>query len=118
MAKIKVGALAVSRYHQIRSILPVSDQENLNDHEFPVPGYLLATSGYMLLEPFQSNTTESDIFNSSICDQESPPEYLIDFSKMMLNGNKGTIFEVLSHQMMLYLNVNAMLEECNQNYFR
>ena len=51
MAKIKVGAPAVSGYHQIKCILPVNEQENLNDHDFPVPGYLLATSGYMFLEP-------------------------------------------------------------------
>ena len=34
MAKIKVGGPAVSRYHQ-------ADSPNLNDHNFPVPGYLL-----------------------------------------------------------------------------
>ena len=57
MAKIKVGSPAVSRYYQIRSILPASYQEHLNDHEFPVPGYLLAAYDYMFLEPSQSNTT-------------------------------------------------------------
>ena len=38
MAKIKVGTPAVSRYHQIKSILSVSDQENFNAHDFPVSG--------------------------------------------------------------------------------
>ena len=113
MAKIKVGAPAVSRYYQIRSILPASYQEHLNDHEFPVPGYLLAAYDYMFLEPSQSNITESEIFNSSICEQESPTEYL-DFGKMMLNGHKGTIFEVLSHQMMLHLNVSVIPKECKE----
>ena len=69
-AKIKVGAPALPRYHQIRSILTVCDQENLNDHDFPVPGYLIAISIYMFLEPSQSSTTKSKIFNSSIYDQE------------------------------------------------
>ena len=96
LAKINVGAPAVSRYHQIRNILPVSNHENLNDHGFPVPGYLLATSGYMFLEPSQSSTTELEIFSSSIYNQESPTEYL-DFSKMMLNCHKGTIFQLLYH---------------------
>ena len=84
------------RYHQIRNISPVSNQENLNDHGFPVPGYLLATSGYMFLEPSQWSTryTKLEIFSSSIYDQESPTEYL-DFSKMVLNGHKGTIFQLL-----------------------
>ena len=66
-----------------------------------------------MLEPSQSSTTESDIFNSSICDQESATEYL-DFSKMMLNGHKGTIFEVLAHQMILHLNVSVIPEECKE----
>ena len=38
MAKIKVDAPAVSRYHEIRSILPVSDPENLNDHDLLCQG--------------------------------------------------------------------------------
>ena len=75
-----------------------------------MPGYLLATSGYIFLEPFQSSTTESEMFNSSIYDQESPTEYF-DFSKMMLNGYEGTTFEKLSHQMMLHLNVSVISEE-------
>ena len=110
MAKIKVGAPTVSRYHQVKSILPVNDLENLNDHNFHIPRYLVARSGYMFSEPSQSSTTESDIFNSSIYDQESPVEYL-NFSKMMLNGPKGSIIEVLSHQMLLHLNVSVIPEE-------
>ena len=84
MAKIKVGAPALSRYYQIRSILQFSDQESLNDQDFPVPGHLLATSSYMFLESSQSSTNKSEIFHSSIYDQESPTEY-VDFSKMMFN---------------------------------
>lgn len=64
----------------------------------------------MFFEPSQSSTTESEIFNSSIYDQESPTEYL-DFNKMMLNGHEGTIFEVLSHQMMPHLNASIIPEE-------
>ena len=51
---MKVDAPAVSRYHQNRSVLTVGDQENIKEHDFHVPGYLLATSGYMFLEPSQS----------------------------------------------------------------
>ena len=50
MAKIKVGPLAVSRYHQMRKIFLKGDQPNLPDHDFPIPGYLLNTSGYMWLQ--------------------------------------------------------------------
>ena len=49
MNKVKVGALAVSRYHQIDHFYPTEDAPNVPDHDFPVPGYLLIPSGYMRL---------------------------------------------------------------------
>ena len=49
MAKIKVGAPAVSRYHQIKDFFIENDLRNLNDDDFPMPGYLLIVSGHMLL---------------------------------------------------------------------
>ena len=49
MNKVKVGALAVRRYHQIERFFPVDDCPNVPDHDFPVPGYLLIPSGYMRL---------------------------------------------------------------------
>ena len=49
MNKIKVGALAVSRYHQIQRFFSVSDTPNVPDHDFPIPGYLIIPSGYMRL---------------------------------------------------------------------
>ena len=45
MAKIKVGAPAVSRYHQLRRLYPSTDMRNFHDHDFPVPNYLLSASG-------------------------------------------------------------------------
>lgn len=50
MAKVKVGAPAVSRYHHIKRFFPNDDMPNLNDHDFLVPRYLLNVSGYMFLE--------------------------------------------------------------------
>lgn len=50
MAKVKVGAPAVSCYHHIERFFPNDDMPNLNDHDFLVPGYLLNVSGYMFLE--------------------------------------------------------------------
>ena len=50
MAKVKVGAAAVSRYHQIRSIYPTNNMPNLPDHDYPVKGYFLNVSGYMMLD--------------------------------------------------------------------
>ena len=49
MNKVKVGALAVSRYHQIERFYPTEDAPNVPDHDFPVPRYLLIPSGYMRL---------------------------------------------------------------------
>ena len=49
MAKIKVGAPAVSRYHQVKRFFTKADSPNLNDHNFLVPGYLLNVSGHMKL---------------------------------------------------------------------
>ena len=49
MSKIKVGAPAVSRYHQLKAFFPINDGPNLSDHDFPVPRYHLSTSGYMFL---------------------------------------------------------------------
>ena len=49
MNKVKIGGLAVSRYHQIERFFPVDDCPNVPDHDFPVPGYLLIPSGYMRL---------------------------------------------------------------------
>ena len=50
MAKVKVGAPAVSRYHQVKRLFDSTDMPNLNDHDFPVQNYLLSVSGYMYLE--------------------------------------------------------------------
>ena len=58
MNKLKVGAAAVSRYHQLSRYFEVGDSPNLPDHDFPVPGYLLIPSGYMMLEGKGGNPTQ------------------------------------------------------------
>ena len=50
MAKIKVGAPAVSRYHQLRRFYSQSHMLNYADNDFPVRNYLLSASGYMILD--------------------------------------------------------------------
>lgn len=49
MNKVKVGPLAVSRYHQIHRYFQDDDKPIYPDHDFPVPRYLLIPSGYMQL---------------------------------------------------------------------
>ena len=39
--KVKVGAPAVSRYHQLSRYFEIGDSPNLRDHDFPMPGYLV-----------------------------------------------------------------------------
>ena len=50
MTKLKVGFLAVSRYHQQRKYFLNNDSPVLEDHDFPIPRYLFNVSGYMFLE--------------------------------------------------------------------
>ena len=73
MNKIKVGALAVSRYHQIQRFFPVDDVPNVPDHDFPVPGYLLIPSGYMRLVKKPSPTA-----NAMYLEGEDMTEYRDD----------------------------------------
>ena len=69
MAKLKVGAPAVSRYHNIRWLFATSDAPNYKDHDFPVPNYLLSVSGYMILEDhtFDNTSTASTAVNDVEC---------------------------------------------------
>ena len=50
MSKVKVGVPTVSRYHQIKRTFPEKDKPVLNDHDFPVPGYLISVSGHIFLQ--------------------------------------------------------------------
>ena len=69
MAKVKVGAPAVSRYHQLRRIYAKENMPNLSDHDFPTPGYLINVSGYMLLEstrgPLETIPEEHEVIDES-----------------------------------------------------
>ena len=49
MNKLKVGTLAVSRYHQIRKIFLQSDRPNYPNHDFPLP-YKLVPDGILILQ--------------------------------------------------------------------
>ena len=60
MAKIKVGAPAVSRY-QVRRRFPSTSMLNLRDHDLPVPNYLSSVSRYMYLEQMNDESHESDL---------------------------------------------------------
>lgn len=38
---VYIGGQAISRYHQLRTFSPNDDSPHYNDHDFPVPGYLM-----------------------------------------------------------------------------
>ena len=48
-AKVKVGVMAVSRYHKLESYFLNGDEPLHADHDFPLPGYLIEPAGYLLL---------------------------------------------------------------------
>ena len=121
MVKIKVGAPAVSRYHQIRSIFMNNDSPNLPDHDLPVPGYLLNVSGYMFLE---SKTQEmynhiEGLTNVSVYDREldkrdnSKP----NFECMKAEGPVSSIFDISCRQTELHLNVKMSTKELEETIF-
>ena len=47
--KVNVGTLAVSRYHQISRFFMTNDSPDYFDHDFPIPGYKITPSGYLVL---------------------------------------------------------------------
>ena len=49
MNKIRIGSMAVSRYHQIRRFFVVGDEPNYPDHDFPVKNNKIIPSGYLCL---------------------------------------------------------------------
>ena len=51
--KIRVGdvTLAVDRRITINRLYPIDDSPNYNDHDFPLPGYLLTPAGYLEMTP-------------------------------------------------------------------
>ncbi|XP_070560361.1 uncharacterized protein [Ptychodera flava] len=50
MNKVKIGVTAVSQHFQNTRYFPNSDAPNFPDHDFPNPGYLITSAGYMLLQ--------------------------------------------------------------------
>ena len=116
MAKIKVGARAVSRYHQIRRVFMKNDAPNLSDHDFPYKRYLLNVSGYMALQSKEITPEVDGLTNASIYDMENQriDESSIDFQLMKAEGKKSSIFEVLSRQAELHLNVAMSKGECKE----
>ena len=103
MAKIKIGAPAVSRYHQIKRLFLGNDTHNLNDHDFSVPDYLLNVSGHMFLE------NHSDV---SIPSHDETLVYGFQnvndknhFENMNVEKHNRNIFEIITRQAEYHHNV-------------
>ena len=54
MNKVNVGVLAVSRYHQLQHFFPDNDLPVYPDHDFPPMNSKITLSGYLVLEPRNS----------------------------------------------------------------
>jgi len=118
MAKIKVGAPAVSRYHQVRSIFMHNDAPNLSDHDFPVPGYLLNVSGHMFLEEQPLQGDMEALINASVYDRQTNETTatttdIPSFNDMEIDGPKSTIF-LKFYLAKLHLNVKLTAAECEE----
>ena len=49
-AKVHIGGQAVSLYHQLHTFFPADDMPHYQDHDFPVPRYLMEPAGYLVLQ--------------------------------------------------------------------
>ena len=110
MAKILSNALAVSPYLQIKRFFAEGDSPNFDDHDFPVPGYLLFVSGYMFLN-LNENTSDSE-FNGSNNAIESLNRSQPSFENMVPDDAKIDIFAALSHQVYVQWNLKMSTKYC------
>ena len=110
MTKVKVGVPAVTRYHQTNRIFPEKDETVLNDHDFPVPGYLISIFGHMFLQNEEKIDVSYDESNSYAVEALSGSEP--DFQKMTVDDFKGNIFTILSHQAHIHWNLKMSSIDC------
>ena len=123
MAKLKVGAPAVSSYHQLKRIYASIDAPNLPDHDFPTPGYLLNSSGNMFLEgkePELDATMKQ--FNSVGCKEiESEPiaetkcDNILDALNMNVEEGENGLFPVIVRQLLIHMRIETTemeIKEC------
>ena len=96
MSKVKVGVPTVSRYHQINRTFPEKDKPVLNDHDFPVPGYLISVSGHTFLQDEEKIDVSYDESTSYAVEALSGSKPY--FPKMVLDNLKGNISIIFSHQ--------------------
>ena len=110
MVKIKMGAPTVSHYHQMKHLFPENNLPNLNDHGFPVPGYLLTVSGHMFLNLDEKINycalTESNYVIENLTNLEP------NFQNMTSDGVNCNLFTVLSHQTEVQWNIKMFPDNC------
>ena len=103
MNKIKVGTKAVSRFHRIRTFFGSDDQPNSMDHDFPIPGYHLVTSGYMQLQ-FQreEEVVRDELGRLHYATPRSGPTDLVlracKFQKSSIQGHANDLTRILKPQ--------------------
>ena len=127
MSKIKVGAPAVSSYHQIRRLFLTNNSPNYSDHDFPVPNYLLATSGYKILQETTACDGDTDsldaaqnLINASTydridvrdtVDENNSASSVLDKFDISTNNVGNDLFDIIISQASTELNVKTTKEE-------
>ena len=114
MAKLKVGAPAVSRYHQLNRLCGVNDQPNLSDHDFPTPGYLLNTSGYMFLKSIIDEEIDEDHHSTyNTFQQPADDSLLLDAMELQHCpvDSVSTLPDAIVDQLEKHLNIKTTVDD-------
>ena len=109
IAKIRVGAPAVSRYHQVRRLFAFTNMPNLSDHDFPLPNYLVSVSGCMYLEQMNDESHESHL---SIYDISQAIE--VRSNKLKIDTLSDNLWNVLIRQCETQLNLTVTKVELRE----
>ena len=120
MAKIQVGPTALSWYHQVCKMFMKDDKMNLSDHNFPIPGYLLNTSGYMWLQNNPQNQTHVNKLQSSSSfnitdDYDKQPHQWI--SNIMISSRALSLLEVLELQLKSHRYIYSTSDQISEHIF-
>ena len=100
MNKIHIGAIAVSRYHQIRRFFAAGDEPHYPDHDFPLRNNKIIPSGYMRLSR-KSRTVHGHSARSS----SVPPRPVMHHGRS--NRHRSRSWEPQSYERESQQNINS-----------
>ena len=95
----------------MKHIFLEGDNSYLNDHNFPVPGYLLSVSGHMFIAN-DNPTNHTNISNESAYAAETLTNTEPHFTQFVANATNCDIFKVLSRQASIQWDIKMTGSEC------